>query len=106
MVSSHALAVSRRCPAGGAVMEQPPIICSRDDSRAWWRADLEGAKLARWRFWMVLQHPTMHFGDGVRAGANAVVNRSFPDHSIIAGVPARAIGSTAGDSPANGSQDV
>ncbi|WP_299792816.1 hypothetical protein [uncultured Marivita sp.] len=30
-------------------------------------------------------------GNGVRIGANAVVNRSFPDNAILAGVPARMI---------------
>lgn len=31
-------------------------------------------------------------GDGCTIGANAVVNRSFPDDVLIAGVPAKAIG--------------
>jgi serine O-acetyltransferase len=34
----------------------------------------------------------IHLGDRVAVGANAVVNRSFPDDSVVAGVPARLIG--------------
>ena len=34
----------------------------------------------------------IRLGDGVRIGANAVVNKSFPDGAILAGVPARMIG--------------
>lgn len=34
----------------------------------------------------------IRLGNGVRIGANAVVNRSFPDGAILAGVPARVIG--------------
>lgn len=33
----------------------------------------------------------IRLGNGVRIGANAVVNRSFPDGAILAGVPARLI---------------
>lgn len=33
----------------------------------------------------------IELGDNVRVGANAVVNRSFPDNAILAGVPARMI---------------
>jgi serine O-acetyltransferase len=178
-------------------MGQEDRIRSKSDYRAWRRADLDGAGLSRWRFWMALQVPTVHFlrvlrrmeylincrrdplgrvervlvavyfrllsvwlgftippntcgpglrlnhwgtivispearigagarinvcvniglkdgkaphlgdnvyigpgaklfggielGDGVRIGANAVVNRSFPAGAIVAGVPARLI---------------
>lgn len=34
----------------------------------------------------------IRLGDGVQIGANAVVNRSFPTGSILAGVPAHVIG--------------
>jgi serine O-acetyltransferase len=34
----------------------------------------------------------IRLGDGVRIGANAVVNKSFPDGAVLAGVPARMIG--------------
>lgn len=37
----------------------------------------------------------IRIGDRVRIGANAVVNRSFPDGVTIAGVPARVIGPAA-----------
>jgi len=179
-------------------MQLSPTIRSKDDFRAWRKADLEGAGLSRWRLGMGLRYPTIHFlrvlrrveyltnrrqnpiirvhraivvvyfrllsiylgftippntcgpglrlnhwgtivispearigararinicvnlglkdgqaphlgddvyigpgaklfggirlGNGVRIGANAVVNRSFPDNSILAGVPARLIG--------------
>jgi serine O-acetyltransferase len=179
-------------------MQQSSVIRSKDDYRVWRKADLEGAGLSRWWFWMMLRHPTIHFlrvlrrfeylkncrrdplgraerlfvsvyfrllsiylgftiptntcgpglrlnhwgtivispearigararvnvcvniglkdgeaphlgddvyigpgaklfggirlGNGVRIGANAVVNSSFPDGSIVAGVPARLIG--------------
>ena len=44
----------------------------------------------------------IHLGNGVRIGANAVVNRSFPDGAILAGVPARLIGNKADEeTPAN-----
>lgn len=33
----------------------------------------------------------IQLGNGVRIGANAVVNRSFPDGAIIGGVPAKLI---------------
>ena len=198
MVSSDDCAISDRAVAWGAVMQLSPTIRSKNDLRAWRKADLEAAKLGRWRFWMGLQHPAIHFlrvlrrveyvkncrqgpigkverviltvyfrllsiylgftippntcgpglrlnhwgtivisaearigarahinvcvnlglkdgkapclgddvyigpgaklfggihlGNGVRIGANAVVNRSFPDNSILAGVPARLIG--------------
>jgi serine O-acetyltransferase len=198
MVSSHAGAISDRFTARGKVMRQSSTIRSKDDYRDWQKADLEGAGLPRWRFWMALRHPTIHFlrvlrrveylknsrqnpvgqverlmlavyfrllsiylgftippntcgpglrlnhwgtivispearigararinicvnvglkdgkaphlgddvyigpgaklfggihlGNGVRIGANAVVNRSFPDNAILAGVPARLIG--------------
>ena len=38
--------------------------------------------------------PGVTLGKGCIVGAGAVVNRSFPNHSIVAGVPARVIGST------------
>lgn len=197
MVSPNAGAVLGWIVARGPVMQQSTTITSRSDYHAWQRADLDGAGLVRWRFWMVLQHPTIHFlrvlrrmeylkncrsepivrierlvvsvyfrllsiylgftippntcgpglrlnhwgtivispearigararinicvnvglkdgkapylgddvyigpgaklfggihlGNGVRVGANAVVNRSFPDGAILAGVPARQI---------------
>lgn len=194
-------------------MDGSRIIRSREDFRAWRKADLEGAKLSRWRFWMMLQHPTMHFlrvlrrveyltncrrgpfgrmerlfvlvyfrllsiylgftippntcgpglrlnhwgtivispqarigagarinicvniglkdgaapqlgddvyigpgaklfggiflGNGVRIGANAVVNRSFPENAIVAGVPARLIGNRDGAPvPVEGAPDA
>lgn len=37
------------------------VIRSRAEYRAWRLADLAGAKLARWRFWMALSHPPLHF---------------------------------------------
>ena len=42
----------------------------------------------------------IHIGNGVRIGANAVVNRSFPDHAILAGVPARVIRQKTDNGPA------
>lgn len=42
-------------------MRHSTTICSKNDYRAWLRADLEGAGLTRWRFWMALRHPTLHF---------------------------------------------
>lgn len=42
-------------------MAQEYRICSRNDYRTWLREDLEGIGLNRWRFWMVLRHPTVHF---------------------------------------------
>lgn len=36
--------------------------------------------------------PPADLGNGVIVGAGTVVNRSFPDHSVIAGVPARIVG--------------
>ena len=44
----------------------------------------------------------IELGNGVRVGANAVVNRSFPDNAILAGVPAKLIGHTGGkEQPGN-----
>ncbi|MFH2135426.1 MAG: acyltransferase [Pseudomonadota bacterium] len=37
--------------------------------------------------------PGVSLGKGVVVGANAVVTKSFPDYSIVAGVPAKVIGS-------------
>lgn len=34
----------------------------------------------------------IELGDHVMVGANSVVNKSFPDHAVIAGAPARIIG--------------
>lgn len=191
-------------------MMQGSRIRSKSDYRVWQRADLDGANLARWRFWMALRFPTVHFlrilrrmeylincrrdplgraerlvvavyfrllsvwlgftippntcgpglrlnhwgtivispkarigararinvcvniglkdgkapqlghdvyigpgaklfggielGDGVRIGANAVVNRSFPAGSILAGVPARQIRQK--ESRGDGADDV
>lgn len=42
-------------------MQQSNTIRSKDDYRDWRKADLAGAGLARWRFWMWLQYPTVHF---------------------------------------------
>jgi serine O-acetyltransferase len=42
-------------------MQQPNTIRSKDDYRAWRELDLQGAGLPRWRFWMGLQYPTIHF---------------------------------------------
>lgn len=173
-------------------------INSRKDYLAWRLMDLNAASISRWRFWMAIQHPTVHFlrvmrrieyvsncftsrlrrcellilkvyfrflsiylgftiapntcgpglnlyhwgtivispeakigaratinvcvnvgrhgeyapmigddvfigpgaklygkikiGNGVQIGANAVVNKDFPDHVVIAGVPAKIIG--------------
>lgn len=42
-------------------MQSPGVIRSREDLRAWRQADLKGAGISRWRFWMALKHPTLHF---------------------------------------------
>jgi serine O-acetyltransferase len=42
-------------------MGQTYRIRSKSDYRAWRRADLDGAGLSRWRFWMALRVPTVHF---------------------------------------------
>jgi serine O-acetyltransferase len=40
----------------------------------------------------------IHIGNGVVVGANAVVNKSFPDNVTIAGIPANIIAETGSDS--------
>ncbi len=61
MVSSDALAISDWPPAWDSMTQQSIIISSKEDYRAWKRADLEGAGMTRWRFGMALRHPTLHF---------------------------------------------
>jgi serine O-acetyltransferase len=37
------------------------MIGSKSDYRHFLRCDLEKAKIGRWRFWMMLRHPTLYF---------------------------------------------
>lgn len=61
MVSSDIKTVSERTVARGEMMKLSTTIRSKGDYRAWRSADLQGAGLPRWRFWMALQYPTLHF---------------------------------------------
>lgn len=40
---------------------------------------------------------SIHLGNNVKVGANAVVNRSFPDNTVIGGVPAELLRHVASD---------